>query len=139
MLKTFAGVYVNLFRNIPLILQIVFWYAIFVKFPAPRQTEPFLNAFYFSNRGLQIPTLNVDAGVGVLSILIAIAVFVALLRGMPAALGARILTGIAAVFAFGSALLALVAMMRLLNSISFTPYVIYRVVLGVFLLWIAYT
>lgn len=46
--------------------------------------------------------------------------------------------GIAAVFAFGSALLALVIMMRLLRSVSFTPYVIYRVVLGVILLWIAY-
>jgi undecaprenyl-diphosphatase len=47
--------------------------------------------------------------------------------------------GIAAVFAFFAALLALTLMMRLLRSISFTPYVIYRVVLGVFLLWIAYS
>ncbi|SIO18963.1 undecaprenyl-diphosphate phosphatase [Vannielia litorea] len=47
--------------------------------------------------------------------------------------------GIAALFAFLSALLALTLMMRLLRSVSFTPYVIYRVVLGVFLLWWAYT
>lgn len=46
---------------------------------------------------------------------------------------------IAAAFAFVSALLALSLMMRLLRSISFTPYVIYRVILGVFLLIIAYT
>ncbi|MCO6384265.1 undecaprenyl-diphosphate phosphatase [Oceanicola sp. 502str15] len=45
---------------------------------------------------------------------------------------------IAALFAFLSALLALTLMMRLLKSVSFTPYVIYRVVLGVFLLWWAY-
>lgn len=45
---------------------------------------------------------------------------------------------IAAVFAFVSALLALSLMMRLLRSVSFTPYVIYRVVLGAILLWIAY-
>lgn len=45
---------------------------------------------------------------------------------------------IAAAFAFLAALLALVVMMRLLKSISFTPYVIYRVVLGVILLGIAY-
>ncbi|MDJ0630430.1 MAG: undecaprenyl-diphosphate phosphatase [Rhodobacter sp.] len=45
---------------------------------------------------------------------------------------------IAAGFAFVAALLALVFMMRLLRSISFTPYVIYRVGLGVVLLWIAY-
>lgn len=47
--------------------------------------------------------------------------------------------GIAALFAFGAALLALVLMMRLLRSVSFTPYVIYRVVLGAVLIWIAYT
>jgi undecaprenyl-diphosphatase len=45
---------------------------------------------------------------------------------------------IAAVFAFASALLALTLMMRLLRSVSFTPYVIYRVVLGLILLGIAY-
>ena len=45
---------------------------------------------------------------------------------------------IAAAFAFVAALLALGVMMRLLPSVSFTPYVIYRVVLGVVLLWIAY-
>ncbi|MBY6155113.1 undecaprenyl-diphosphate phosphatase [Vannielia litorea] len=45
---------------------------------------------------------------------------------------------IAAFFAFISALLALTLMMRLLKSVSFTPYVIYRVILGLFLLWWAY-
>lgn len=47
--------------------------------------------------------------------------------------------GIAAVFAFIAALLALSLMMRLLKSVSFTPYVIYRVILGLILLAIAYT
>lgn len=46
---------------------------------------------------------------------------------------------LAAVFSFGAALLALVVMMRLLKSVSFTPYVIYRVVLGTFLLLYAYS
>ncbi len=46
---------------------------------------------------------------------------------------------IAAAFAFVSALLALSLMMRLLRSVSFTPYVIYRVILGITLLVIAYS
>ncbi|MBT8410957.1 MAG: undecaprenyl-diphosphatase, partial [Octadecabacter sp.] len=46
---------------------------------------------------------------------------------------------LAAAFAFVSALAALALMMRLLKSISFTPYVIYRVVLGAILLVIAYS
>lgn len=47
--------------------------------------------------------------------------------------------GIAVTFAFVAALLALSLMMRLLRSVSFTPYVIYRVILGIILLAIAYT
>lgn len=46
---------------------------------------------------------------------------------------------IGAIFAFLAALGALTLMMRLLKSVSFTPYVIYRVVLGVVLLAIAYS
>ena len=46
---------------------------------------------------------------------------------------------IAAAFAFVAALFALSLMMRLLRSVSFTPYVIYRVILGVTLLWVAYS
>ncbi len=46
---------------------------------------------------------------------------------------------IAAGFAFIAALAALVLMFKLLRSVSFTPYVIYRVVLGLILLGIAYT
>ena len=45
---------------------------------------------------------------------------------------------IAAVFAFLSAYLALVVMMRMLRSVSFTPFVIYRIALGLFLLSLAY-
>lgn len=46
---------------------------------------------------------------------------------------------LAAVISFVAALLALGIMMRLLRTVSFTPYVIYRVVLGLILLFIAYT
>ncbi len=46
---------------------------------------------------------------------------------------------IAAVFSFIAALLALSMMMRLLRTVSFTPYVIYRVLLGTSLLFIAYS
>lgn len=45
---------------------------------------------------------------------------------------------LAAALAFASALAALTLMMRLLRTVSFRPYVIYRVILGVILLFIAY-
>lgn len=46
---------------------------------------------------------------------------------------------IAAIFAFLAALLALSLMMRLLRSVSFTPYVVYRIALGLVLLFYAYS
>lgn len=46
---------------------------------------------------------------------------------------------IGAAFAFVAALGALILMMRLLRSVSFTPYVVYRVILGAILLIISYT
>ncbi|MCK0168546.1 undecaprenyl-diphosphate phosphatase [Jannaschia sp. S6380] len=46
--------------------------------------------------------------------------------------------GLAALLSFGAALAALALMMRLLRSVSFTPYVIYRVALGILLLGWAY-
>jgi undecaprenyl-diphosphatase len=42
-------------------------------------------------------------------------------------------------FSFFSALVALSLMMRLLHTLSYTPYVIYRIILGLFLLIIGYT
>ncbi len=46
---------------------------------------------------------------------------------------------IAAVLAFFAALFALVLMMHLLKSVSYTPYVLYRIALGGVLLFIAYS
>ena len=45
---------------------------------------------------------------------------------------------IAAAFAFVAALVALTLMFRLLRSVNFTPYVIYRFALGAVLLFVAY-
>lgn len=46
--------------------------------------------------------------------------------------------GIVVAMSLVAALCALMLMMRLLKSVSYTPYVIYRIALGVVLLWIAY-
>lgn len=45
---------------------------------------------------------------------------------------------IAAGFSFLAAFASLAVMMRLLRRVSFTPYVVYRVLLGLVLLWLAY-
>ena len=51
-----ALVYIEIFRNAPLLLQIMFWnFAIFLaSLPAPRQSVG-MGAFYLNNRGLHMP------------------------------------------------------------------------------------
>ena len=48
-------------------------------------------------------------------------------------------TSIVILFSFVAALLALSLMMRLLNTVSYTPYVVYRVFLGLLLIGVGYT
>ncbi|WP_245423917.1 ABC transporter permease subunit [Methylovirgula sp. 4M-Z18] len=51
--------YVDIFRNIPLILQVFFWYAIITHFPPPRNAYQGFGAF-LTNRGIYIPIPNVS-------------------------------------------------------------------------------
>lgn len=61
---------------------------------------------------------------------------VKLVRSGDAALGLD--AAMAAALAFVAALIALVALMRFLRRFTLTPFVIYRLILGAALLWIAY-
>ncbi|EPN34615.1 amino acid ABC transporter permease [Pseudomonas syringae] len=56
MISKLATVYVEVFRNIPPLLQILFWYtAVFLTLPGPRQAHGYLDMFYVSSRGLNMP------------------------------------------------------------------------------------
>ena len=51
-----ATVYVEVFRNIPPLLQILFWYfAVFLTMPGPRNSHNFGDTFFVSSRGLNMP------------------------------------------------------------------------------------
>ncbi|HLV28427.1 MAG TPA: amino acid ABC transporter permease [Burkholderiaceae bacterium] len=57
-----ASVYVEVMRNIPLLLQLFFWYAIITEnMPGPRQALEPLPGVFLSNRGLKLPSLQGDA------------------------------------------------------------------------------
>ena len=56
MINKLATVYVEVFRNIPPLLQILFWYfAVFLTMPLPRNSHHFADMFYMSSRGLNMP------------------------------------------------------------------------------------
>ncbi|MAX32951.1 MAG: amino acid ABC transporter permease [Halomonadaceae bacterium] len=51
-----AGAYVEIFRNIPLLLQIFFWYfAVLRSLPSPRQSMSLGEAVFLNIRGLVVP------------------------------------------------------------------------------------
>ena len=57
-----ASVYVEVMRNVPLLLQLFFWYAIITEnMPGPRQAHEPLPGVFLSNRGLKLPSLQGDA------------------------------------------------------------------------------
>ena len=56
MISKLATVYVEVFRNIPPLLQILFWYtAVFLTLPGPRQAHGYFDMFFVSSRGLNMP------------------------------------------------------------------------------------
>ncbi|GAM75592.1 glutamate aspartate transport system permease protein gltJ [Vibrio ishigakensis] len=60
-----AAVYIEVFRNIPLLLQIFFWYfAVLQALPSPRQSLSLGEAIFLNVRGLYFPAPVFEAGSG---------------------------------------------------------------------------
>ena len=68
-----AGAYVQFFRNMPLILQALFWFAVLSHLPGPRQALQMLG-IVVSNRGASVPFLTL---VGLAMVCAALAALVA--------------------------------------------------------------
>ena len=61
----FASVYIEIFRNIPLLLQILFWYfAVLRSLPGPRQSFEFFQSLYVNVRGVYLPKPILESGFG---------------------------------------------------------------------------
>ena len=59
LINKLASVYVEVMRNVPLLLQLFFWYAIITEgTPGPRQALNPIPGVFVSNRGLRIPGLE---------------------------------------------------------------------------------
>jgi len=57
-----ALIYVEVIRNVPLLLQLFFWYALITEnMPGPRQAANPLPGVFISNRGLKLPSLEGNA------------------------------------------------------------------------------
>lgn len=65
-----AATYVNIFRNVPMMLQLLLWYKLLSTFPNPRNAFNVGGLVYFSNRGIYLPGLNISGEAAVLLVVI---------------------------------------------------------------------
>ncbi|RIA55816.1 amino acid ABC transporter permease [Dichotomicrobium thermohalophilum] len=74
LLSRFASVYVEIFRNTPLLLQIMFWnFAVFLPlFPGPRESITVGEEIFLNNRGLYLPKPILTESVGAWALLAAV-------------------------------------------------------------------
>ena len=64
LLETLATGYIEVVRNVPLVVQLFFWYALFTEnLPAPAEAWSPAPGLFISNRGVAFPVLNVDSAV----------------------------------------------------------------------------
>ena len=57
LLARLTAFYVEVLRDIPLLLQLLFWYTLAHNLPAPRQALRVGNIIFLSNRGMKLPEL----------------------------------------------------------------------------------
>ena len=73
-----AKVYVEFFRNVPLIVQLFFWYIVLLGLPQVREGYVWFDAIYMNNSGLSLPWLKAQDTVLAWGIYAAVAVAAAL-------------------------------------------------------------
>jgi general L-amino acid transport system permease protein len=83
LLRKLSTLYIEIFRNIPPLLQIFFWYfAVLRNLPGPRQAVDAFDLVFLSNRGLYIPAPQLGEGLFAFAgaVLLAIVISVGLYR-----------------------------------------------------------
>lgn len=65
LISKIAMVYIEIFRNVPLLLQIMFWYfGVLRNLPSPRQAINIGDVMFLSNRGFALPSVSFMDGAG---------------------------------------------------------------------------
>jgi general L-amino acid transport system permease protein len=62
LLSRLAAVYVEVLRDIPLLLQLLFWYVLMQGLPGARAAWIPIDGVFLSNRGLVLPAIPIEAG-----------------------------------------------------------------------------
>jgi general L-amino acid transport system permease protein len=61
LIRRLASIYVEIFRNTPQLVQLIFWYTLITALPRPRDAISVGGVAFLSNRGLLLPWVDTDA------------------------------------------------------------------------------
>ncbi|WP_413113582.1 amino acid ABC transporter permease [Thaumasiovibrio sp. DFM-14] len=76
LLRHVAAVYIEIFRNIPLLLQILFWYTVVLQaLPSPRNSLSLANSIFLNVRGLFFPALEFYPGASWIGLSVLVGLF----------------------------------------------------------------
>ena len=74
-----STIYIEIIRNVPLLLQILFWYfAVLQALPHPRESMAFADLFYLNNRGFYTPKPLFEDGAGWVGLALLVAIVAAI-------------------------------------------------------------
>jgi len=77
LISKLALAYIEFFRNIPILLQILFWYnVVLAALPRPRQSIELATGFFLNNRGFYIPKPILENGAWVIGVAIILAIII---------------------------------------------------------------
>lgn len=80
LISRIAAVYLETFRNVPLLLQILFWYiGVLQLMPRQRSSIIFFDNFYINNRGIFYPAVQAEAGFMAIPIAFVVGIFATIL------------------------------------------------------------
>ncbi|MBV1922361.1 MAG: ABC transporter permease subunit [Pseudomonadales bacterium] len=78
--RNIASAYIGLFRNVPLLLHLFFWYfAVLQPLPGPKQSLHIADTFFLNNRGLYVPTLVDNANTAIWQYTIGISLIIVII------------------------------------------------------------
>jgi general L-amino acid transport system permease protein len=64
LIRTTIGAYVEFVRNVPVLLQIIFWWVILLTLPKVKESMSFLETVFLNNRGVTFPSPVMGEGSG---------------------------------------------------------------------------
>jgi len=80
LISKLATIYVEFFRNIPILLQILFWYnVVLAALPSPRGSIELAFNSFLNNRGLYVPKAVFENGFLIIFISIVVAIFITII------------------------------------------------------------